>query len=81
MAVVFVEATRTDGAPRGRKSLVNMANVAWMDALEDGGTRIFFSIAPVHEQPEGGVAHIAVKESPQSLLSELSARQSTRAHR
>lgn len=67
MAERLVKLTRVDGNTNGVPSLVNLDNVAWMEANEDGSTRVLFAVALARERANGEMLSIDVRESLQDI--------------
>jgi len=67
MAERLVKLTRVDNNANGAPSLVNLDNVAWMEANEDGTTRVTFSVALARERANSEMLWIDVRESLQEI--------------
>lgn len=64
MAESFVTLTRVDVEPRGTMALVNLGNVAWIEAEEHGMSRIVFAVSLPYEPASGAPLTIVVREAP-----------------
>jgi hypothetical protein len=63
MAEHLIELTRiSDGAPTVAV-LVNVDNVAWIEPLPDGASRIIFAVALPYERANGVPLQLVVRES------------------
>ena len=67
MAEHLVKLTRIDSNQNGVPSLVNLDNVAWMEANEDGTTRVIFAVALARERANSEMLWIDVRESLQEI--------------
>jgi hypothetical protein len=64
MASPFVELTRVDAEPNGTSVLVNLGQVAWIEAAEGGYTCVIFAAGQPRGEPMIGVPlTIVVRES------------------
>ena len=64
MTDVFVELTRMDADQHGTPVLVNLGNVAWIEADEQGMSRIVFAVGLTYERANGGPLTLVVREGP-----------------
>lgn len=64
MANVFVELTRVEAGRRETAVLVNLDNVAWIEADERGMSRIVFAVGLPHEHTTGAPLTLVVREDP-----------------
>ena len=64
MASPFVELTRVDAEPNGTSVLVNLGQVAWIEAAAGGHMRVIFAAGqPPGEPTIGAPLTIVVRES------------------
>ena len=63
----FIELTRIDAEPREVAVLVNLANVAWIEADAGGASRIVFAVGLPYERANGVPLSIVVRESADEI--------------
>jgi hypothetical protein len=63
----FIELTRIDAEPREVAVLVNLANVAWIEAEASGASRIVFAVGLPYERANGVPLSIVVRESADEI--------------
>jgi hypothetical protein len=64
MADMFVELTRMNAEMGGTPVLVNLGNVAWIEADEQGMSRIVFAVVLPYERANGVPLTLVVREGP-----------------
>jgi len=64
MADAFVELTRINAETGGTPVLVNLGNVAWIEADEQGMSRIVFAVGLPYERANGAPLTLVVREGP-----------------
>jgi len=69
MADPFVELTRIDVEPRGTPVLVNLGQVAWIEAHASEASRIVFAINLPSERGDADPRSIVVRESVAEIAS------------
>ncbi len=67
MADLFVELTRMDTEMHGTSVLVNLGNVAWIEADEQGMSRIVFAVGLPFERANGVPLTLVVREDPSEI--------------
>jgi hypothetical protein len=67
MADPFVELTRVDAESPNTSVLINLGNVAWIEADESGASRIVFAVGLAYERANGLPLTIVVREGPAEI--------------
>ena len=67
MTTSFIELTPLDAQSAGTSVLVNLDNVAWIEAATDGTSRIVFAVGLPYERANGVPLTLVVRENAREI--------------